>query len=613
MKIKYLKLIQFGISSLILLSASICIVANNNKINTNKKITTFKTNFTNLESKNVDKLISDLGYVSSYSEDIINKQSSLLSNINNSAFSKIQKYGISKNKYVHHANTLIKDSDNSLRKEKKLIDKILPIIINHPYNYEYYLKSKNYVIPNYNFFLKKSLYNSHQNKTIKNSLYDLNKTSNMNTISLASEEAAFGTKQVSKTGMAVMSAIFKNYHFNANVIYFNSNENTYTFNKISKTSSADIINKDSLKANFLRLNSNTKKYKANQINNKSLATILSDNYYPAYFNQYNDICFKTHLQYKHVGSINPKKNFFTYIVLPILIVSPPILEIKIVGFLLAIKKYRTPKKTFANEHNVYSQQRFDGNNKERYIFETGTVRGIETSHLSNISINTSGNDQAREHVNGEGTTIIPEENYTTGIPTENVSFHMIVTKDVNSDIESEHMIINMPTSFKDNTIRISINSENNVTIEDENDGGEEVVTEGVGKVKIDKITVVSSQPDESLHQLRSITGNGNTKQRQNINRNLIFSRIEQKDYKVKNGTNYRTSEIKTVTLKEGHLTDIQPRERRIIMLNGAGAQLHADITPFITSDQKEVQIPLKGGALDLDTLNLADFTFIGLE
>ena len=319
------KLILYNLMAIILTGlVGIKIINNTNhtsKLNITTKEKHINDRQNNYEISDESNIINKLIYISHYLKLIVRKQYSLLYQINHSAFHTIQKNAFIKHRYVADANKSIKHSNISLKSERLLINKIIPIIQNHLYTYEYFLEIKKYIIPNYDFFIKKHTYNNQSNSNIKINIYNINNSNSLNDISLASEETTFSTKAISKTGFAIISATFRDYKFNANIISFNSKKNSFEFKKLDEDDSVknDKTNK------YLKINNSTKTFNnvINSVNNSNasvLTNTISGYIYPMYFRLYNDICFKTHLDFGHAKSIKPSKNYFTYILLPVLIV-----------------------------------------------------------------------------------------------------------------------------------------------------------------------------------------------------------------------------------------------------------------------------------------------------
>ena len=243
-------------------------------LNTSKNKTIVVNHTYKTEISDDHVIINDLFYISKYIDDIVRKQSSLLNNINNSAFHTIQKHALIKHKYIHHANIIITDSNVSLEREKVTIDNILPIIRNHPYTYQYYLNIKNYTIPNISFFIKNKSNKKYLITDIRHKLSYVNNTSNnLNSISFNSEKVVFGTEAISKAGFYILTPAFKDYHFKANIICYNCAKNLFKFMKLTKNDPQNIIH------NYII--DNEKKNKLNNMNRVSLVNSISKINYPA--------------------------------------------------------------------------------------------------------------------------------------------------------------------------------------------------------------------------------------------------------------------------------------------------------------------------------------------
>ena len=317
---KKLKVLIFSISSLIMLSSVVfSALVNLNKrnvLNTTEKKNSLKKVYRNTNTYTTNTLVNNLNSIRDYLGEIQTKQKTLLDDINDSAFHTIQKHGAIKHKYIHHANTIIDDADASLKKEVPLLKDIAIIISVHPYNYEYYLSVKHYIIPNYNFFITKNANTNNKiDRSIDNLSYVLAKKNSLNNISLASEEATFSTKKIATTSSKILTAAFRDYHFNANIICFNIENNSFEFQKLPSKNT--IKNKLSSvnKNKFLKFNNKTKINSLSYLNKSSLFSLFStNNDYPNYFNYHKNECFKTHLQFGNIRKFSDNK--ITYILMP---------------------------------------------------------------------------------------------------------------------------------------------------------------------------------------------------------------------------------------------------------------------------------------------------------
>ena len=318
-----LKLIIFGLSTIILLSASSIVVLNNIKNNTditqsNNKIV-LSSNYKKPQLSSAYSLINNLTDVSSYLIIVKQTQKSLLYKINHSAFHTLQG---KHNLFIHHnyikeANNNIKISNDSISKENQKLVKIIEIVKDHPSDYVHYLEMHNYKIPNYSFFINYNVKNKGQLNNIKNNSYETNKSNDLNNISTASEEASFGAKYISKSSLTVMKTIFRDFNFNANIISFNVKKNLFEFKKLetantNKNNSSEL---NSIKNNkFLSSDSKIKSKTLNLKNNSMLINIISNDIYPSNFNFHDSQCYKTRLDIGNDESFS--NNIITYVVLP---------------------------------------------------------------------------------------------------------------------------------------------------------------------------------------------------------------------------------------------------------------------------------------------------------
>ena len=335
---KNLKFIIFSISIITLFAIGSIIFTNKIVRNSNIKKTDVKilvtNNYKSIDNPSVYNLIRNLSNISNYLNVIQYKQETLLNKINNSAFHTIQKHAAIKHKYINHANSFINDGNKSLKKENKLIVEILSILKNHPGTYQYYLAKYRYTIPNLNFFVNYNYINKVKTNNIKNYSYKVSNYVNLNSISYASEEAVFGTKEISKTNSAIIDAASKDYEFKANIISYNFKTNSFDFINSTKTNNNNknkFVTNNPQQSNLISLNNNN--IKVNGHNNQ-LDNIFSTNNKPTNINTYNNICFKTHLNIWNAKSFN--KNQTTYILFPFL--SGIVLNLVIIGIGGGIQK-----------------------------------------------------------------------------------------------------------------------------------------------------------------------------------------------------------------------------------------------------------------------------------
>ena len=138
---------------------------------------------------------------------------------------------IGKNRYSKETNATISNSVQRLKDEDKKINTIISAIKIHPYTYQAYLNKDGIIIPNIDFFInnENSITNLKSSK-ISNNLYTIGNTNpSINSVSLATEEATFSAKAISKSGMSLTRAVFSNISFTAKIITFNTKINGFQF------------------------------------------------------------------------------------------------------------------------------------------------------------------------------------------------------------------------------------------------------------------------------------------------------------------------------------------------------------------------------------------------
>ena len=138
---------------------------------------------------------------------------------------------IGKNRYSKETNATISNSVQRLKDEDKKINTIISAIKIHPYTYQAYLNKDEIIIPNIDFFInnENSITNLKSSK-ISNNLYTIGNTNpSINSVSLATEEATFSAKAISKSGMSLTRAVFSNISFTAKIITFNTKINGFQF------------------------------------------------------------------------------------------------------------------------------------------------------------------------------------------------------------------------------------------------------------------------------------------------------------------------------------------------------------------------------------------------
>ena len=299
------------------------------------------SNYNFTRTKSTGTLYYNLDNLNLYLSVVQDKQKQLLKEINGSAFHTIEKHAAIKHKYIHHANTIINDSNTSLKKENTLIEKILPFIANHPYTYNAYLNKAGLIIPNIDFFIKKNLIQDNSSNNITNISYNINSFTNLNNISTEIEEDTFNTKKLTKSSSAILNIIFRDYYFKANIIWFNVHSNLFEFKKLYKNKAKQNKLYKINKAQFIKSYSNKNHTILNYISKSNLTYLLSNYTYPGYFNLHTKECFKTHLIFGKIRKVS--SNIVTYFVIPIfstLIASTVVLAI----FLIVNSKINNSKK-----------------------------------------------------------------------------------------------------------------------------------------------------------------------------------------------------------------------------------------------------------------------------
>ena len=272
------KILFIGILCSLLLGSSSLIItaitANNNKKTIVKK-TRKNYNYSKIiNNKNSFQLIQNLNYVKEYiSTSIILKQKTLEVSLiggtakengitskkykesNLSWFNKKSKIGI--NRYRNQAIATINNSSKNLEDEDRIISKIIPIIKNHFYTYEFYLNKDNLIIPNINFFTDYNILLSSNNlnpvmSNISNDEYNINDTNpNFNGIALYSEEQSVSTKKLSLIGSSILRVAFEQVNFKAKIITFNNESNRFQYAKPTSIDNTTKSKKNNLQTNNL--------------------------------------------------------------------------------------------------------------------------------------------------------------------------------------------------------------------------------------------------------------------------------------------------------------------------------------------------------------------------
>ena len=559
-KIKNIKLLIYNLSSLILLmSTSILTINHINKLNimdrSNSKININYNSASSEQNNSAYDLMNSLNYVKNYLSEIMDKQTSLLYKINHSAFHTIQTKSalFIKHKYIHHANSIINKSNESLYDEYTELNNIIPILMIHPENYQPYLNEMNYIIPNINFFIKDKKDINNQNNSIKTNIYNIVNSNNLNKISLASEEATFSTKEITKSGSAIMVATFKDYHFNANIISFNKNKNLFEFMDIAKKTSDT---KNEKKAKFLNLNLKNNNNSFLYQNRIFLTNLTSNNnkrsnIYPRNFDLHEKECFKTKLNFKDSKSYS--KNKLTYIGLPVICVSVFLIlcaaKISISGFLAnknnkkRTNRYKNTNIADNNARNtIHTAEEYDGeSNYSEYLLQVGSIRGIVRYERG----------------------MYQDGNCNIEVGEEMVSIRMLNT---NRDaLDTRHLIFNIPNSRTAPAIsQINVVSRNNL-----NDN------------KRYSIEIKKTKPSDN--------------------------------HDVVDGIGYKSHKIYEMDMPNNHPSG-KTGKRYLIKLkqtpkNENDGYKYADITDFMPADKtsKTINLPVEDNELKLDILKWDDF------
>ena len=308
---------------------------------------------------NYNTLVNNLNYVEEYiSYSVLQSQKILLHSIiggrvnNNDENSK--KYKISDlgrtsksikwlHRYYYQTKATVESSDASLTSENTTISEIIKILKNHPYNYQFYLNKAGLSIPNINFFIKNngsiSSNNSNiANHSIFNNSYNIIKNnSSINSIVLESEENTVSAKRISLMGSSFAASLFKKVSFNAKILKFDKNTNSYKYanatytdtttskyfiNNPAKNNLTKSINEGISSGNILGLNKpsylNLNKLSLSESsywqNNYQKNTVTPDNiiYLPQYFNKRIGIIGKARVKYNQIYQFQNNKILYSW-------------------------------------------------------------------------------------------------------------------------------------------------------------------------------------------------------------------------------------------------------------------------------------------------------------
>ena len=287
MKVKNKKYIIGFISSLLLISSILVLVPIiNNSIRAHTKnsilldtSSKYKTkSISNNNKNNAELLLNTLNYVKEYiAKTVIQKQEFIKVSILGGRINKndrtSKKYKESTigwlshnikriNRFSLQTKATIDNSNRSLKSENDTISKIISLIKEHPYNYETYLNTDGYIIPNLNFLIKNNNLSNNLHYKISNissNIFDIKKTNdNLNSVSINSEEATISAKALSSTGKTLTNSLFRKTSFNANILTFNSYKNTYQYATTTSINQIYSMNANPLLKNRLSESNNDK-------------------------------------------------------------------------------------------------------------------------------------------------------------------------------------------------------------------------------------------------------------------------------------------------------------------------------------------------------------------
>ena len=183
--------------------------------------------------------IKNILYQTNYLKDVINQNNYILGyykKIFSSNINYVCKKSSRIKKKIHIANT-------SIIHELNKIYNIKNIIMNHPYNYSFFLKMDNYYLPN--------IHNNSNSKKIQKKLTNIETFTNslnkkkisINNISYKSEESFIGIKNMFSTLSTVKSLVISKIYVNYDNIYYFSKlyNNLIPINNYSSSSYKNII------------------------------------------------------------------------------------------------------------------------------------------------------------------------------------------------------------------------------------------------------------------------------------------------------------------------------------------------------------------------------------
>ena len=266
---------------------------------------------------------------------------------------------IGKNRYSKETNATISNSVQRLKDEDKKINTIISIIKIHPYTYQAYLNKDGIIIPNIDFFInnENSITNLKSSK-ISNNLYTIGNTNpSINSVSLATEEATFSAKAISKSGMSLTRAVFSNISFTAKIITFNTKINGFQFastttikDNYKSTANTMIPSSNSLNTKNSEFIGTTSPFRSdlfylssNRVNlSKSLSrnnTLLtnSDAVSASNYSSYNIIFGIANINYNGVSQFRYNKLLYSLLIVYPLVIAPFIFHISVGMSLLTIE------------------------------------------------------------------------------------------------------------------------------------------------------------------------------------------------------------------------------------------------------------------------------------
>ena len=438
------KFIALIIQSLLFVSA-ISSILQIYKYYTNKhkdyiSIKSDKENILNINHTNIEyELIKNLNYVKDYiSQFLIVKQQILEHTILGGRINKNDKtskrYKESQlgwfssnikwvNRYAYQTKATIENSNYKLELENKNISKLITIINNHPYTYQYYLNKYGIIIPNINFFLKNrnsSVLSTDTNTTnIYNNIFDVSSNYiNINSISLNSEETGINAKAITLAGSSIAAAVFKKITFSAKIITYDIDSNSYEY---AKPISKDIINnsvvrnlsKDNIfKSNASEISNSNYSYSKNSLHLKFNQIILSNSIsssykikpiiiipndinFPDYFNTHSKVVAKAAVEYNKI--IQFKHNIGLYLLLGNIIASTMIIWIYSVAVrIIIISRIKLLRKIVNNSISIKSTNINDNESTQTHKVYNYITESKETSKAKVVEISSDIIDKINE-------------------------------------------------------------------------------------------------------------------------------------------------------------------------------------------------------------------------